>query len=309
MTRRSSWLVVMALSVLVAFAISETRAGKKKPKPPAPPADPAIAYVMGTSRGTEDDSLWVMNADGSNQTRIYQSSGNVWGPPAWSGDGARIAFTVQLDLWRIDVAVIDGTVQGSNPIRLVADLDVNHPAWSPVADTVAFVAQTKPQGWQLRTIPAGGGAHQTLYTTVTGRLDYPTWSPDGTRIAFFEEVAHHEQVIRILRIATGAVETVAPTVPPDHVRMWGLDWGRTKDVLAYCSRHKVYRKPNKLDFVETVYTLDLVTGETTEVTRGEFPSWSPDDRKLALSGIVTHELGTGQTEELSTGARYPAWRR
>ena len=55
--------------------------------------------------------LWVMNADGTHQRRVYEL-GNVWAP-AWSPDGTKIAF---IDL-RGQPSVRNGTPIGPAPPR------------------------------------------------------------------------------------------------------------------------------------------------------------------------------------------------
>ena len=85
--------------------------------------------------------------------------------PAWSPNGARIAFVTRGDLW---VADADGTHQG----RLVRDAD--DPAWAPDGRRLVFV-----RGGYLWTVRADGLNEHRL-----GRGANPAWSPGGERIAF-----------------------------------------------------------------------------------------------------------------------------
>jgi len=77
----------------------------------------------------------VMDADGSNQTRLTRDPADDSGP-AWSPDGSRIAFMSYRDR-NDEIYVMDA--DGSNQTRLTRDLanDIG-PAWSPDGSRIAF---------------------------------------------------------------------------------------------------------------------------------------------------------------------------
>ena len=90
-------------------------------------------------------SLMVMDSDGKTVTEIAQGAGD----PAWSPDGARIAFTSIRDRFgdtcfhecdasgEIYVAHADG----GKPLRLTEnEADDVSPAWSPDGKRIAFVS-------------------------------------------------------------------------------------------------------------------------------------------------------------------------
>jgi Tol biopolymer transport system component len=58
--------------------------------------------------------IYVMNADGSDATRLTNDPGHDWNP-AWAPDGSRIAFESDRDG---AVAVYTMELDGSNPVRL-----------------------------------------------------------------------------------------------------------------------------------------------------------------------------------------------
>jgi Tol biopolymer transport system component len=283
--------------------------GGKPPKDPPPPADPAIAY---TSNG-----LMVMNADGSNQTQVYSVSDVS--EPSWSPDGGSVAFMYrhgspswQMDLWRIDISVVDDVPVGSNPTLLETDVGFS-PTWSPAGDVIAYpISVSDTSASFLMTIPANGGPVDTLYTApLPYQILYPTWSSDGTRIAFSEGIyyTNPDQVfLKILEIATGTVTTV---VGPVDYRFSNLEWARTKDEVAFQAG---------VASVGGLYTLDLTEQNPTPqlISGGDkrSPSWAPDDSKLAYSqwvrrnrlDINTYDFATGEIKTLARGM-FPDWRR
>ena len=114
-----------------------------------------------------------MNADGSNQTLIPNSSGG-WGP-SLSPDGSKIAFKKGSQIYTMNT---DGTDQ----ICLTNNSAINgKPVWSPDGTKIAFQSDIfeLPQLMGIYVMNADG-------SNLT-RLDVgsdPSWSPDGSKIAF-----------------------------------------------------------------------------------------------------------------------------
>lgn len=279
-----------------------------------PPADPAIAFIR--KKGLTA-ILTVMNADGTNQVDL--DSERYLRNPTWSPDGSSIAYLkgVPFDLYRIDVTVVDGSVQGGEPTLLYEDI-LMEPAWSPLGDKIAFIQRIYTPSIGLdrprlvQTISLGDGSVETLYTADEGSyLHSPTWSPDATRIAFIDWTRTYRSYINILTIGSGE--------PPETVYEYGLtgisylDWSRTPDKLAF-------QLWPPLDGSESsaIYTLDITQSNPTPqfVSGGgsRCPSWSPDDTQLVFdrqgnqAKIFTYDFATGETTELAKG-RNPDWSR
>lgn len=135
----------------------------------SPHAD-RIAFIAG-----RDDSLAVMNADGSNRRILRRSS--VWGDagkPSWSPNGKGIAYENR-STDSIDYVNADDT--GHRVLRVKAF----SPAWSPNGKAIAF---TNASGdlWVMNA--NGKGARPLLRADRLSLFDAPAWSPDGTKIAF-----------------------------------------------------------------------------------------------------------------------------
>ncbi len=167
---------------------------------PVPLFDDAPEFPAAAPR----PELYVMNADGSGQTRLtfnFFFDGN----PTWSPDGERIVFQSRSDG---DHELFIINVDGSGLTKLTdndyADI---FPAWSPDGRFIAF-SSNRPKtefGKELseaarrnfRTIFATGPVDMDIYImspdggdtynwTQTSSLwdSGPSWSPDGTWIAF-----------------------------------------------------------------------------------------------------------------------------
>lgn len=137
--------------------------------------------VFATSRDG-NEAVYVMDADGSNPSRLAQG-----GAPSWSPDGLQIAF-----VGSGGISVIG--VDGSN-LRILASSG-SAPAWSPDGSQIAFqrIDQTRcvVLGFdpicpvQIYVMPAAGGPIRNV-TSANDPSDIssqPSWSPDGTKIAY-----------------------------------------------------------------------------------------------------------------------------
>jgi len=313
------WLLLTALAVTGLLMAPLVAAPKPPPSPPPAPADPAVAFV-------NVGGLKVMNADGAAVTTVYTAGGS----PTWAPDRSAIGFLVggsvgsPLELWRIDVSVTNGVVQGTNPTLLyanVAHLNASKPAWSPDGTVIAFTeVDTDPwTGYALprllRTIPAGGGIPTTLYTTYgESQVLDPTWNAAGTKIAWVEYWVDiygwdSSWSIMVLDLTTGAVSIAFDWV---GYSLADLDWSRTQDKIAFSTSGGIYT----VDISQPNPTRELVVGGASQ------PTWLPDDSKIAFqasgrrgpgkvvrgTNIWTYDFSTGQEALLGPGYA-PDWVR
>ena len=190
-------------------ATSSTTAtiGVSKTRSSANPVD-RIGFTKFDGDSTE---IWVMNADGTDQTRLTTLQGISRGP-LWSPDGTRIAFTSNRDnsdgnpdLW---VMSTDGTDQ----TRLTNGAIPEGLSWSPDGTRIAFTPG-HPSTFigEIWVVNADG----TDLTRLTGNLgpgvgSQPAWSPDGTKIAF-AGVHDADEEIYVMN-ADGTDQTTLTTV-------------------------------------------------------------------------------------------------
>ncbi|MGH2723758.1 MAG: phosphodiester glycosidase family protein [Actinomycetota bacterium] len=135
------------------------------------------------------DLLTVDPATGS-VTNLTQTPGAQELDPAWSPDGARIAFARKLATNPSpDIYVRDAV---GNELRLTQDFGGpidRQPAWSPDGTRIAWTRSIHFQGVsQIFTMNADGSGATAVTDAVSGRFDSsPAWSPDGSRIAFVSD--------------------------------------------------------------------------------------------------------------------------
>jgi Tol biopolymer transport system component/alpha-tubulin suppressor-like RCC1 family protein len=142
--------------------------------------DASAARIVFTSQRDGTYQIYLMNADGSGQTRLTHDTFSDH-HPAWSPDGRRIAFTGSRD-GNEDIYVMSG--DGSPPVRLTnnpaTDTD---PDWSPDGRQIVFTS-TRDRQWQVYVMNADGSAQTRLTNDLCSADTHPRWSPDGRTIVF-----------------------------------------------------------------------------------------------------------------------------
>ncbi len=162
----------------------------RDPLPPSPPP------------GSSRFEIYIMNADGTNQTRITNNlSQDTF--PAWSPDGTKLAFMSPRE-GNAEIYVVNRDGSGLRRLTNHPSSDVT-PTWAPSGNQIAFTSDRtgRPQIWIMN---ADGSGQQQI--TRESWCDRPTWSP-----APFNEIAYASQAgggydIKIFSFETRSVNSI-----------------------------------------------------------------------------------------------------
>ena len=152
-----------------------------------------------------DEEIYVMNADGSEQKRLTYSQ-YADSQPRISPDGKRIVFVSQRELnFEIYMMGIDGSDQRN--ISRASRSSEFDPSWSPDGKQIVFSSSRGGEGTQDLWImnDDGSNARQLTFERAANRC---VWSPDGQWIAYNLGLGG-SNIVRVIRPdGTGARNVV-----------------------------------------------------------------------------------------------------
>jgi len=147
-----------------------------------PAWSPAGQQIAFTTLRDGNNEIYVMNADGSDPTRLTDNPADDFAP-AWSPDGSRIAFVSDRDQSPGVYDLYTMNADGSGVTRLTADTAIDYsPAWSPDGTQIAFRSHHDGPA-DIYVIKVDGSGLRNVTNTPADEWA-PAWSPDGTQIAF-----------------------------------------------------------------------------------------------------------------------------
>jgi TolB protein len=270
---------------------------------------PSVAYASFPGRNGKiafstdqagNQDIWVINADGTGETRLTTSTRNDT-HPAWSPDGSRIAFARDGQFQHgalnqaADVFIMNADGTGATPtgggeacdIGMFGNIGVGGITWSPDGTRIAFTCS-----WDDGA--DGGNPIEIMNTDGTGVHSvtsgfHPDWAADGNRLAYHTTT---------LRVTTFDPPSHVPVPAPGRFASWSPDTSRIAVSGSSPAR---------------VYTVNPDGSGATNLTAGFDPSWSPDGSKIAfVDGGQIHVMSADGTNRQpltsSTGTKnQPAW--
>jgi dipeptidyl aminopeptidase/acylaminoacyl peptidase len=236
-----------------------------------------------------NNEIYVMNADGTNQTRLTFIPGANFNPTI-SSDGNKIAFTSNADGNR-EIYVMNAAA--TNPTRLTNNPSKDDmPAFSPDGSKIAFVSER--DGSPDVYIMDADGSNQVRLTIFSGNDLYPAFSPDGSKIAFVSNRDGNDEIY-VMNI-DGSDQTRLTFFSPavDSAPTFSHEGSK----IAFSSDR---------DGNHEIYVMNADGSNQVRLTNSPFadaePSFSTDDNKIAFHSnrdgnneiYVMNADGTNQT--------------
>jgi Tol biopolymer transport system component len=264
------------------FAAGDHPAGVVKGHAPAKPssrafASPAVRQagvgkVAFTSARDGQFQIYVMDADGSNQTRLTNNPEGDYGP-AWSPDGTKLAYTSRRG-GKLEVRLMNADGSGQTTLSHGGGDDLS-PAWSPDGTRLAL-ASNRDGNFEIYSTNVDGSGQTRLTNNAAGDFG-PVWSPDGTKLAFVSDRDDGNAELYLMN-ADGAAQTrLTNDAALDFAPAWSPDG--TKISFTSVRGSGSDARPQ----VYSMHADGSAQGQLTNDPAGNYGAvWSPDGARLAF---------------------------
>ena len=276
-----------------------------------PGANGRIAFQGESLAGDHTQSdVYTVARDGSRVRRLSDTPNRNELGPAWSPDGARLAF------WRTAAPFGAGSLwvmnaDGSGKRQLTSGVDARDPAWNPAGTRLVY---DEVVGRDLYTLRVSDGLDRRQLTSGPA-LDFePAWSPGGRRVAFTRASATGDPGdIFLVDVVTRVVQRVTSSPAFDHQVAWAPGAGRLVFERDFDQSSAIFTvRPDGTG-------LRRLTGAGTGEHFDIAPAWAPDGTTIVFGSdrqSFLHELwtmrsdGTGQRRllgNLAAALGFPDW--
>lgn len=236
------------------------------------------------------DELYVMNVDGSAQTRLTPNARAWHGTPAWSPDGTQLAYAVNPSASDASTAdLIISNADGAGLRQLTRDGRDNFlPAWSPDGTAIAYTSYPHNKFEQTALYRIGvDGSHLRRLTPEGLQATDAVWSRDGVQIVFSGARDGHWQIYRVAA-AGGPLTALTSAAGNNFHPRWSPDGKQVAYVSSRADHGSIY-----VANADGTGERDLVNNPGVEADGAH---WSPDGRRIVYlaSGHPRHDAELGR---------------
>jgi len=246
--------------------------------------------------GNAGDSLqvYIMNPDGTGQTRLFPDTQDSIFHAVPSPDGERIAYAHGTlgEESNIYVANFDdsGTIQVTDDGG-----DNREPAWSPDGSQLVYTA-SRGDGFRDIYVFNFDTMESAPLTDTDTRKFFPAWSPDGTQIAYTVGMDESAEIYLMNADGSGVTQ-----ITDNNVWESFAQWSPDGESLAIT---------RDLGETAAIFIINLDGEEVEQVTDSEFssyfPVWSNDGSEIIYTqygetgeDIMAITLASGEIRNLS----------
>jgi Tol biopolymer transport system component len=239
-----------------------------------------------TGDGSDNFEIYVMEADGSAQTRLTENE-TLEGNPVWSPDGASILFARRIepgeDGFELALMSDDGT--GAESLFEIDGYGAG--AFSPDGSQVAFTRCRDQEGTLDCEIWVAGadGSDRRPLVDSRGRDGDAVWSPDGTRIAFtsdrdrngqcfFHDCWGHNGEIYVMNADGSEQRRLTDDPGDDQFPTWSPDGSR----IAFAGLRDVEGGVDTPEENYEIYVMGDDGSDVVQLTDNTTWDWHPDWR-------------------------------
>jgi Tol biopolymer transport system component len=191
-----------------------------------------IAFTRTSAVGTEAarGGIFVIDAAGGGETQLTRAAAPSFdAAPAWSPEGAQIAFTRATFREGSESAELSLFVMAQDGSELEKIASGGEPAWAPDSNRLAYTSVVDGNGRTCFHECSTSGEIYVVNVDRSGRRRLieseaddrsPAWSPDGFFIAFVSDGSNrqeHENEIYVMDVETGTARRITQN------DVWDLD--------------------------------------------------------------------------------------
>jgi TolB protein len=240
-----------------------------------PGADGRIVFAYEApvpGQGLTQNDLFTVAADGSDLDRLTSTPFRHEIAPAWSANGASIAFMrTKAPFGPGSIWVMDAN--GGHQVRLTTAIDARDPVWSPNGQRIAVTVFGPHGNVDVVTMRATDGGGRRIVTGWPSAEFEPAWSPDGRSMAFTRGFRTGDPGdIWTIDLVSGEATRVTSSAAYDHQASWSPDGDSIVFERAFDVNAKI--------------VLVRADGSGSQaLTRGHFdadPSFSPSGARIVF---------------------------